>query len=250
MKIGEIEVFLNYGHLVIGSAGDPNFDLLVSDPPMSDTNHVILVTRAQIAPVRIGVWRGVAPKPSRQIFTGDVQLATGYVTLRESSEPPFFTWPATSAGARVTLSIGADAWEPATDITVVVDPDTDSMPDTASRSTFVDSVAAIGSLAQIDRALNGYNYPLDRLAAAMRILMHASHEGVSDARIRYGIASVTEWLKWLHPAISIELIESVSEVIRNDLRGGAVPGEAEAHALIANISSALGISADEFLMAR
>lgn len=250
MKIGEIEVFLNYGHLVIGSASDADFDLLVSDPPMSDTNHVILATRPQIAPVRIGLWRGAAPKSSRQIFTGDVQLSTGYVTLRESSEPPFFAWPATSAGARVTLSIGADSWDPATDITVVVEPDADSMPDVASRSSFVDSIAALGSLGQIDRALNGHNYPLDRLAAAMRILRNASHEGVSDTRVGYGIASVAEWLKWLHPAISMGIIESASEKIRNDLGGGTVSGEVEAHALIASISSALGISADELLMAR
>ena len=109
MKIGEIEVFLNYGHLVIGSAGDPDFDLLTSEPPMSNENHVTLITRAQVAPVRIRLWRGAAPKPARQIFTGDVRLATGYITLRESSEPPFFTWPATSSEARVTLSVGTDA---------------------------------------------------------------------------------------------------------------------------------------------
>ncbi|MGH1555898.1 hypothetical protein ACRAWF_40915 [Streptomyces sp. L7] len=179
-----------------------------------------------------------------------MQLATGYVTLRESSEPPFFTWPATSPGAQVKLSIGADAWDQATDVTVVVDPDADSMPDVMSRSTFVDSLAVVDSLAQIDRVLNSHNYPVDRLAAAMRILMHASQRGASEARIRYGIASVMEWLKWLHPAISPRLIESVSETIHDGLGSGAAPGEAEAYAVIVNVSSALGISVDDFLMAR
>lgn len=192
----------------------------------------------------------MAPRPARQVFTGDVQLATGYMTLRESSEPPFFSWPVTSPGKQVTLSVGADAWDRATDVTVVVDPDVDSMPDVMSRKAFVDSVAAVESLAQIDHVLNGHNYPVDRLATAMRILMHASQGGVSEARIRYGIASVMEWLKWLHHAISPRLIESASEIIRGGLGSGTDPGEAEAYAVIASVSSALGISVDDFLMAR
>ncbi|WP_019066660.1 hypothetical protein [Streptomyces hokutonensis] len=61
MKIAEIEIFLNYGHLVIGSVGDPDFDLLVAERQTSDINHVKVITRAQIAPVRIRVWRGAAP---------------------------------------------------------------------------------------------------------------------------------------------------------------------------------------------
>ncbi|MGW1502108.1 hypothetical protein ACWCQW_26685 [Streptomyces mirabilis] len=249
MKIGEVEVFLNYGQLVIGSGGDPEFDLLVATPPVNDAHHVVLTTRAQIAPVRVSVWRGAAPKASRQIFDGEVVLPTGYLTLREASDSPFFVWPVISAGERVALSIGVDAWDEATVVTVVVDPGADSMPDVRSRDGFTASVAAITSLSRIDQVLTGYSYPVDRLAAAIRIMRAASDEGVSDARIRYGIASVVEWLKWLHPAISPDVLEGVPERIRNGF-SGVSSEEAAARALIAYIASALGVSAEECLMAR
>ncbi|MFJ8020370.1 hypothetical protein [Streptomyces sp. NPDC096311] len=214
---------------------------------MNDAHHVVLTVRAQIAPVRVSVWRGAAPKASRQIFDGEVVLSMGYLTLREASDPPFFVWPVVSAEARVALSIGVDAWDEATVVTVVVDPGADSMPDVRSRDGFIASAAAITSLSRIDQVLTGYSYPVDRLAAAIRIMRAASDGGVSDARIRYGIASVVEWLKWLHPAISSGALEGVPEKIRNNLSGD-FSEEVTARVLIAYIASTLGVSVEEILM--
>ncbi|MFF4035734.1 hypothetical protein ACFYZ2_39365 [Streptomyces sviceus] len=249
MKIGEVEVFLNYGQLVVGSGSDPDFDLLVSTPPANDAHHILLTTRAQIAPIRVSVWRGTAPKASRPVFNGEVVLSTGYLALREASDPPFFLWPVTSAGARVGLSVGVDAWDEVTTVTVVVDPDTHSMPDVRSRDDFIASAATITSISQIDRVLTGYSYPVDRLAVAIRIMRDASGEGVSEARIRYGIASVVEWLKWLHPAISARVLVGVEELVRNYL-GENFSEQVAADTVIAYIASKLGLSGEEVLMAR
>ncbi|GAA3807091.1 hypothetical protein ACFS5L_42475 [Streptomyces phyllanthi] len=249
MKVAEVQVFLNYGTLVVGSDSDPDFDLLDSTLPASDAHHVMLPTRAQIAPVRVRVWRGAAPEPARQIFTGDVVLATGYLTMREVLEPPFFLWPTVSAGARVTLSIGTDAWDEATDVTIVVCPTADSLPDVRSRSGFVASVAEISSLGRIDLVLTGHNYPEDRLAAALRILRRASEEEISEARVRYGIATVMEWLKWLHPAISPEALEEVSDkIFRSCLSGHSDGGGAKS--LLSYMAAAMGLSVEEFLIGR
>ncbi|MET7473415.1 hypothetical protein ABZT17_03480 [Streptomyces sp. NPDC005648] len=249
MKIGEVEVFLNYGQLMVGSDSDPDFDLLVSTPPANDAHHVMLTARAQIAPVRVSVWRGTAPRASRPVFNGEVVLSTGYLALREASDPPFFVWPVTSAGTRVGLSIGVDAWDEATTVTVVVDPDAQSMPDVRSRDDFIASAAAITEISQIDRVLTGYSYPVDRLAVAIRIMRDASGEGVSEARVRYGITSVAEWLKWLHPAISARVLPGIEELLRNYLVENSSE-QVAAGALIAYIASELGLSGEEFLMAR
>lgn len=134
-------------------------------------------------------------------------------------------------------------------VTVVVDPDTHSMPDVRSRENFIASAATITSVSQIDRVLTGYSYPVDRLAVAIRIMRDASAEGVSEARVRYGIASVVEWLKWLHPAISAGVLEGVEELVRNYL-GENSSEQVGTDALIAYIASNLGLSGEEVLMAR
>lgn len=249
MKIGELEIYLSDGLLLVGSGGDPEFDLLVSDPPASDARHIMIATRAQIAPVRVGIWRGVAPAVARKVFHGDVLLSTGYLTIREGSEPPFFTWPVAAAGSRISLSIGTDAWEPSTEVTVVVDQQSDFLPDVNNRTRFVSRAAETASISQIDRVLSGYNYPPDRLASALRILRIASVDGVSEARIRYGIASVVEWLKWLHPAISADVLDGVPEVIRDSLSRNESE-EMGALAVLALISTALDVNLEELLVAR
>ncbi|MFJ5613026.1 hypothetical protein ACIQCJ_27065 [Streptomyces sp. NPDC093221] len=249
MKIGEIEVVLNHGLLVIGSGEDPEFDLLVDSPPVSDQRHVMVATRAQIAPVRVGVWRGTSPVAPRPVFTGRLLLATGYLTFRESSEQPFFAWPAVSSGSSTLVSVGTDAWDAATDVTVVIDPSRESWPDLRSREGFVASSAEVSSIAQIDRVLDGHNYPEERLAAALRILSMASSEDVSAARIRYGVESVKEWMKWLHPAISANSFGGVPEIIEDTVTG-TKSVEAGARAVMMSISTAIGITIDELVLAR
>ncbi|MFJ2632319.1 hypothetical protein ACIO6U_10255 [Streptomyces sp. NPDC087422] len=248
MKIGEIEVVLNHGLLVIGSGEDPEFDLLVDSPPVSDQRHVMVATRAQIAPVRVGVWRGTSPVAPRPVFTGRLLLATGYLTFRESSEQPFFAWPAVSSGSSTLVSVGTDAWDAATDVTVVIDPSRESWPDLRSREGFVASSAEVSSISQIDRVLDGHNYPEERLAAALRILSMASSEDVSAARIRYGVESVKEWMKWLHPAISANSFGGVPEIIEDTVTG-TKSVEAGARAVMMSISTAIGITIDELVLA-
>ncbi|WP_188284848.1 hypothetical protein [Streptomyces sp. CBMA29] len=248
MKIGEVEVVLNHGLLVIGSGENPEFDLLMNPPPVSDQRHVMVATRAQIAPVRVGVWRGISPVAPRLTFSGRLLLATGYLTFRESSEQPFFAWPAASSGSSIVVSVGTDAWDAATDVTVVIDPSPESWPDLTSREGFVASSAEVSSISQIDRVLAGHNYPEERLAAALRILSMASEEGVSAPRIRYGVESVREWMKWLHPAISANSFDGVPEII-DDTVAGTNSVEVGVRAVMMNISTAIGVTAEELMLA-
>lgn len=68
MKIGEVEVFLNYGQLVVGSGSDPDFDLLLFHPPANDAHHIMLYYACA----------GRAHKGKRVAWYGTEGIPTGF----------------------------------------------------------------------------------------------------------------------------------------------------------------------------
>ncbi|MEV0646447.1 hypothetical protein AB0I28_14410 [Phytomonospora sp. NPDC050363] len=216
VKVAEVQVVMNYGQLVVGSDERPEFDLLMSTPPASDRKHVLLPSRAQIAPVRVQLWRGVAPEAARRMFSGETTLATGRLTFREASEPPFFSWPATAPMSTLRLTVATDLGEEAADVTVVVDPSPERLPDIHTARRPGEHTPTGLSLDRLDQVLNGHGHPAARLAIAVEALRNATAEDASEPRIRYGLASIVEWMRWLHPRLSPGMLAQAAE----SLRGG------------------------------
>jgi hypothetical protein len=247
MKVCVAEFPVDSGILVVGSAEpsdgpQPTLEQL----PVATGAQVFLSCRQQIAPVRVEVWRGGGLSEIRTLLTAEIALPAGRLTVGESFLPPCLSWPVCSPGETVEIGITADDRANASHVIITVNPVEPQV------SVLTDRDVAVRSLADMEdlsAALAEHSFPMDRLAASLRIIRDRARDGVSAARLRYAVQSVIEWMRWLRAGIPAGDLAGIEEIIMNAVSADLAIENA-AGVVFSALSDTVGVPLAELLVAR
>ena len=247
MKVCAVEFPVDSGILVVGSAEpsdgpQPTLEQL----PVATGAQVFLSCRQQIAPVRVEVWRGGGPSEICTLLTAEIALPAGRLTVGESFVWPCLSWPVCSPGETVEIGITADDGANASHVIITVNPAEPRVPVLTGRDMAAWSLADTEDLSTV---LAEHSFPVDRLAASLRIIRGRARGGASAARLRYAVQSVIEWMRWLRVGIPEGDLAGIEGIIMEAVSADSVPDNA-AEVVFSALSDAVGIPPAELLVAR
>ncbi|MET9966766.1 hypothetical protein ABZZ80_12835 [Streptomyces sp. NPDC006356] len=243
MIIGRAHLLLNHSTVFVGSTGFPSDQLDLVEPlesVASSSEHVMLTARQQVAPVSVTLWHRVWPRRGTVVFDGDLTLSDGTLAVFEIDRLSRYTSLIGEPGIH-RISVAVDDPGKASRIHVVIDPGEGesaigSVPGyelTPVSGIFGDSIAPATELGII---LSEYDRPVARLVCALKLIFS---ESPSDVRRKEAInfsrvQSVVEWLRWLHPQISLEYCSELGALIHARLAEGFSDGVDDAAILLAH----------------
>jgi hypothetical protein len=247
MKICIAEFSVNTGILVIGSA-DPSAgpQPTLEQLPAATDAQIFMSCRQQIAPVRVELWRGEAPAEVRKLLSSEITLPAGHIAIGESFRRPCLSWPVCSPGETVEVRIEVDDEERSSHVIVTVNPTESQIPVLSDRDVLVRSLA---DLEDLDTVLAEHSFPMERLAASLRIVHRRARDGMSAARLRYAVQSVIEWMRWLRAGISAGDLANIEGIIISAVSSDS-GSEQAAEVVFFRLADVLGISLEELLVAR
>jgi hypothetical protein len=234
VQIGAVQILLNHPVVIIGSTGYLDDFLKV---PLNESaagaapyEHLAVPARAQVAPVKVTIWRGVRPAVGVVEFDGPLRLVDGTLAIFDVENTTRYTRAIGSVGVhRVTIAVDDPGRASRIDVVlgqgdgVVSLSRVSGYPLPEISGAVANDVSAATRLGLI---LDKHDLPLARLVNALELI---SRESLTDDVERapvmrsYRVRLVVEWLRWLSPYLSIGRCRELGEVIETRLfaAGGA-----------------------------
>ncbi|GAA2709306.1 hypothetical protein [Actinoplanes palleronii] len=250
MKLCSFEFAVDNGMLTIGAAEAADGEQpTLEDLPAVAATQLFMRCRQQIAPVRVGFWRGEAPPSSYEILSVKITLPHGLLTVGETFLRPYLSWPVCAAGQSVDVRIGVDDEDDAASVTVLIYAVGARLPSSRDRAHLVRALAEYDQLEKLDVVTAEHSFPLERFSSAFHIIRHGVASGAAGGRVRYGVQTIVEWMRWLKADISRENLEGVDGLIMSRVGLNVSPDQA-AREILAEFAGRLGVSLEELLFAR
>lgn len=250
MKLCVAEFQVDNGLIVIGSAeaaddDEPTFDAL----PEVTSTQIFMPCRQQVGPVRIELWRTYGPPTACEVTSALLRLSSGSIVVGEASLAPYLSWRVCPPGGSVAVRVGADSEQDASVVVVVLDPAVDRLPSARSRGDLIRQLAGYGELAELDVILVEHSFPVERCAAAVRVIRSAADRDLHPARVRYGADKLVEWMRWLRANVSSQDVDGLVEEVLERIATNA-PFDETARVTFSRFAERLGMTVDELLVAR
>ena len=223
MQVGGIEMYLGHGVLYVGSTAEVDLAIFDEDGPVSATaSHVRIAARAQDRPVRVRLWRGVAPRVGKAVFDGVLKLPDGKLAVVEAAGQSRFVTRVGLWAPRVIVAV--DDPGNASRVDIVVEPEyvpKGTQRWAAGQPPFPAlTVAPGGKRHTVDAladALTGYDFPVQRLGTALTLIQQHARQGTGALDARFYVGMVVEWLRWLHDGLTYEMCQDAGELISDQL---------------------------------
>ncbi|MFC4045159.1 hypothetical protein ACFO1B_42675 [Dactylosporangium siamense] len=245
-----MEFQVDNGTLTIGASAMPDDDgPTPAELPEVTPTQIFVQWRQQVGPVRVELWRTYGPPTAHEVASAVLQLAAGRMVVGETFRPPCLSWQACAPGGSLAVRVGADSEQDASVVTVVLDPVDERLPSTRERAGLARRLADYQELANLDVVLVEHSFPVERCAAAVRTIRRAVDQGVHAARVRYGVESLVEWMRWLRADVSTQDIDGLVEEVMLQIAADA-PLDETARVIIAGFAERLGMTLDGLLVAR
>ncbi|WP_433791371.1 hypothetical protein [Actinoplanes sp. CA-252034] len=250
MKLCSIEFAVDNGMLTIGAAEVADGEQpTLENLPAATATQLFIPCRQQIAPVHVDFWRGEAPPSSYEMISVDITLPNGLLTVGETFLRPYLSWPVCAPGQSVNVRIGVDDEDDAASVTVLIDAVDVRLPSSRDRAHLVRALAEYDQLEKLDVITAEHSFPLERFSSAFHIIRHGIASGAAGGRVRYGVQTIIEWMRWLKADILRENLEGIDELIISRASSNVSPDQA-AREILAEVAGRLGVSLDELLVAR
>lgn len=234
MLIGGAEIYLNHPVISIGS-GELQDDVtpLEGSPFIATERNIRIAARAQVGLVRVRIWSRASPVEGVVVFDGSLLLGDGSVYIGDVLGASRYQQRVGDPGKR-RLMISVDDPGKASRINIVVEPGKREVTLASSRnhplpSFLVTEASALESTDELGLILSAHDIPLNRLAAAVKLIQLASQEDDPILRVsmmEFRIRMISEWLRWISPVLSAERASSISSFISERLQD-APPNDIE-----------------------
>ncbi|MFD0141304.1 MULTISPECIES: hypothetical protein [unclassified Streptomyces] len=238
MLVGAGEIFLNHPVIRIGSTELPDDVVALHGSNIIATErHLHLAARAQVGLVRVRLWSDASPVEGVVIFDGSLRLDDGMVCVGDVLGVSSFRQGIGVPGNRRVL-VSVDDPGNASRIDFVLDPGTCDVALTACRSyplplfRVADS-SSLDSTDELGLILSAHNIPLNRLAAALKLIcLAAEREDFArrPAMMEFRIRMIGEWLRWVSPTLSEAATSSITSFILEKVQG-ASPADADSFSI-------------------
>lgn len=227
MLIGGAEIYLNHPVIRVGS-GELQEDLtpLGGSPLIATEGHIRIAARAQVGLVRVRVWSEASPIEGVVVFDGSLLLSDGSVCIGDVLGASRYQQRVGDPGNQ-RLLVSVDDPGKASRINIVVNPGRQEVTLTSSQSNplpsfLVTEASALEPTDKLGLILSAHDIPLNRLAAAIKLIQLASHEDEPTRREpmrEFRIRMISEWLRWISPRLSAEKASSIGSFISKRLQG-------------------------------
>jgi hypothetical protein len=228
MKDGAVEIYLNHPVVIVGATSNVDTSLTLGDlVVVASRSHILISTRAQIAPVTVSFWSSVAVRVGKVVYDGPLEFPDSYVCVADVEGSVRYTKRIGGSGVHHVL-VSVDDPGAASRIHVVFDGVwIEGHLSEASTGLLAGSVAPTGPEAleppdELEFVLAEHDAPQWRLAAAIRLISLRPRE--KSTLFLYDIRTLTEWLRWLGPSVSLARAQSCARLVRERLEivGGPV----------------------------
>ncbi|MFD9258174.1 hypothetical protein [Streptomyces sp. NPDC059538] len=229
MLVGSAEIYLNHPVIRIGSTELPGDVVALQGSKLIATEgHLHVAARAQVGLVRARLWSDASPVEGVVIFDGSLRLDDGVVCIGDVLGASSFRQGIGVPGNRRIL-VSVDDPGNASRIDVVLDPGTREVALTACRNhplplfRVADSLS-LDSTDELGLILSAHNIPLNRLAAALKLIcLVVENDEVArrSAMMEFRIRMIGEWLRWISPILSEAGASSITSFILEKLQGAS-----------------------------
>ncbi|MFD9374179.1 hypothetical protein ACFWBH_01345 [Streptomyces sp. NPDC059999] len=225
MLIGGADIYLNHPVIRVGSGGlQENLTPLGGSPFIVTGECIRIAARAQVGLVRVRVWNEASPIEGVVVFDGSLLLSDGSVYIGDVLGASRYQQRVGDPGDQ-RLMVSVDDPGKASRINIVVNPGRREVTLTSSQghplpSFLVTAASALGSMDELGLILSAHDIPLNRLAAAVKLIHLASREDGPARRVpmmEFRIRMVSEWLRWISPGLSEEKASLISSFISERL---------------------------------
>jgi hypothetical protein len=220
MKIGSADLYANHPIIVVGSDEPPNDDLELGEAAaVASERHVMIATRGQAALTRVTVWKEVGPRVGKVVFSGELSLREGFISVADVECLSTLKVPIGTPNRRAAVILVDDpGWASRVDMVVDAGPNIRSLTAVPGLPIFDVSLPASGEFGPSDELgliLSGHDIPVNRLAAAIKLIAESSaaRPAIKSFRIRM----VVEWVRWLSPELPLSLSRSLGAYIEERL---------------------------------
>lgn len=230
MLIGSTSIYLNHRVIRIGSTLPPDDVLQLQGAPLvASDRHVQISARAQVGLVRVRLWSKMGQVGGTSLFDGVLLFEDGAIAVGDILGVSSYIQKFGTPGEH-RIAISVDDPGLASRIDVVLDSGAERVKLTAVGGyplpmfTKVDG-SVLGKSDELGLILSAHDLPLNRLAAAVKLIRLAS-EGDEPARVevlrKFRIRMICEWLRWLSADLALEECTGLGEFISGNLQGVSV----------------------------
>lgn len=229
MLVGAAEIYLNHRVIRIGSVEPPDSIVALQGSAFVATQrHLHLAARAQVGLVRLMMWKEASPVEGVTLFHDTLNLDGGIICVSDILGTSSFKYATGIPGNRALL-VSVDDPGKASRIDIVLDPATREVPLTACRGypipTFrVAEPSSLDSTDELGFILSSHNIPINRLAAALKLIRSATESEEVARRsvmMEFRIRMIKEWLRWISPTLSDEQASSIASFILGKIQGAS-----------------------------
>ncbi|GAA0717488.1 hypothetical protein Drose_33860 [Dactylosporangium roseum] len=244
MQIGAVQLHLGHGHIFLGATTAVDLAVFDGDGPVTATeHHVRVAARPQVGLVRVRLWQGAGPRVGRLVFDGNLTLPDGRFCVEEATGLSRFVTKVNSSAPRVLVAV--DDPGHASRVDVVLEPEfvpRSAQVWTAGEPPFPKlTVAPTTPRHRADvfaDALAGHDFPLKRLAAALRVVVEERRQRNSEQSVAFYVNEIVEWLRWLHDRLTYEMCRDTGRYLMEQF-GRRQPDQLAEDVLI-NLQQRLG----------
>ncbi|WP_433494189.1 hypothetical protein ACQP26_25380 [Micromonospora sp. CA-248089] len=221
MQIGLVDVYANHGVLVIGNRLEPDADLPLRGAAAVSSSHVLLATRGQAGLVRVRLWSGAGPRVGENVVAARLELASQHLFVFDLEKISVHSFDTGRSGdVPVRISVDDPGFASRVDILVGEEGSERDLPSVASHPLFPVTVGSDDELEvadELDLILSGHDLPLNRLAAAVKLISTApaARPAIVDSRMD----QVVEWSRWLTPQQSVGRSRELGRFLRRGIAG-------------------------------
>jgi hypothetical protein len=227
--VGSADISLNHPVIRVGSAEIPDDVVALQGSTLiAGERHLHLAARAQVGLVRVRLWSGASPVEGVVIFDGSLRLDDGVVCVGDVLGVSSFRYGFGDPGNRRML-VSVDDPGNASRVDVVLDPGMQEVTLTACRSYplppfRVADPSSLDSTDELGLILSAHNIPLNRLAAALKLVLLATGNDDAARRsvmMKFRVRMIGEWLRWISPTLPEVQTSSINSFILERIQGGS-----------------------------
>ncbi|QSB16154.1 hypothetical protein JQS43_07585 [Natronosporangium hydrolyticum] len=219
MQIGLVDVYANHGVLVIGNKLDLDTDVTLQGAAAVSSSHVLLATRGQAGLVRVRLWNGIGPRVGTEVVVAKLELSSQYLFVFDIEKVGMHSFAAGDLGTTpIRVSVDDPGLASRVDVLIGEVHEERELTSVAGHPLFSVAVASGVEMEvadELDLILSGHDLPLNRLAAAIKLIFvsPASRPAILDSRL----GQVVEWSRWLTPQQSVDRSHELGRFLRSGI---------------------------------
>ena len=229
VQIGLVDVYANHGVLVIGNRLELDADVPLRGAAAVSSSHVLLATRGQAGLVRVRLWSGVGPRVGDGVVAARLELSSQHLFVFDLEKINVHSFATGKLGEiPVKISVDDPGFASRVDILIGEEGGERELTSVAGYPLFpvtVGSGAEMEVADELDLILSGHDLPLNRLAAAIKLILTApsARPAILDSRMD----QVVEWSRWLTSQQSVGRSQELGRFLRRGIASLREPAQDE-----------------------